>query len=237
MDDFIIEENKVYNLDCLDVMQKMLLEGVKADWVITDPPYAISYASMCAKNNGTKYGKAAAAKKCYNSKDWDNEKIDKKYFDLMMQVSDNQIIFGGNYYTDILPATKSWVIWDKRCDDKMRNDFADCEMAWCSQGVARVFHYMYNGMIQDNMKNKDERFHPTQKPVAMWVKLLNYYTKENDLILDPFAGSLSLAVACHRTNRRYICCERDTEYYEKGMKWLEKEKAQMSIFDYLKNDK
>ena len=86
----------------------------------------------------------------------------------------------------------------------MRNSFADCEMAWCSKGVARVFRYLYNGMLQGNAKLKDERFHPTQKPVELWMKLLNFYTKEGDIIFDPFAGSCSLAIACHKMKRKYI---------------------------------
>ena len=151
----------------------------------------------------------------------------------MFAVSKNQIIFGGNYYTDFLPPTKSWVIWDKRNDDKLRNDFADCELAWCSKGVARVFRYLYNGMLQGDMKNKDERFHPTQKPTQIICQLLNYYTKENDLILDPFMGSFTTAVACHRLNRRFIGAELDKEYFEKGSKRLAAEMAQLNMFNMI----
>lgn len=157
----------------------------------------------------------------------------KKYFDLLFELSKEQIIFGGNYYADILAPTKSWVIWDKRVTDNMRNDFADCEMAWCSKGVARVFRYMYNGMLQDDMKNKDYRFHPTQKPTQLWTKILSLYTKEGDLILDPFAGSQSLRIACHKMKRDYIGFELDKEYYDKGCKWYNEVTAQMSIFDLM----
>lgn len=162
---------------------------------------------------------------------WDSQRIGKEYFDLMFKVSKNQIIFGGNYYTDILPPTKSWIVWDKRCDDKYRCDFADCELAWCSKGVARVFHYLYNGMIQGDMKNKDERFHPTQKPTQIICQLLNYYTQENDLILDPFMGSFTTAVACHKLKRRFIGAELDEEYYSLGSERLRAEQNQISIFD------
>lgn len=141
---------------------------------------------------------------------------------------------GGNYYTDILPPTKSWVIWDKRLPNESdRNDFADCEMAWCSTGQARVFHYLYNGMLQGDMINKDYRFHPTQKPTQLWTKLLNFYTKDGDLILDPFAGSQSLRIACHKMNRKYIGFEIDEEYFRKGTEWYNSVAAQISIFDYL----
>lgn len=182
-------------------------------------------------------GKALAKRKDYsNTGDWDSQRLTKEYFDLMFKVSKNQIIFGGNYYTDYLPPTKSWIVWDKRCDNNMRNDFADCEMAWCSKGVARVFHYLYNGMLQGDMSNKDERFHPTQKPSQLIKQILTFYTKEGDLIFDPFAGSCVVEVCCHKLQRRFIGCEINKEYFDKGSKWLDKEMAQMSIFDYLKTD-
>lgn len=183
-------------------------------------------------------GKALAKRKDYsNTGDWDSQRLTKEYFDLMFKVSKNQIIFGGNYYTDYLPPTKSWIVWDKRCDNNMRNDFADCEMAWCSKGVARVFHYLYNGMLQGDMSNKDERFHPTQKPSQLIKQILTFYTKEGDLIFDPFAGSCVVEVCCHKLQRRFIGCEINKEYFDEGSKWLDKEMAQMSIFDYLKTDK
>lgn len=86
-------------------------------------------------------------------------------------------------------------------------------------------------MIQGDMKNKDYRFHPTQKPTQLYEMLLSYYTKEGDLILDPFAGSQSLRIACHKLQRRYIGFELDKGYYEQGCKWFEESTAQLSIFD------
>ena len=229
-----IEIDKVYNCDCLDLRKKMIREGVKADWCITDPPYGIGYTAMASKASGTKYGDSVAPKRFYAEKKWDNQRISKEYFDLMFQCSKNQIIFGGNYYTDYLPPTSSWIVWDKRCDDKMRNNFGDCELAWCSdKGVARVFHYLYMGMLQGNMKNKDDRFHPTQKPTELWGKLIAFYTKPNDLILDPFMGSFTTAVCCHRLQRHFIGAELDKDYFEKGQKRLEEEINQISFLGIL----
>lgn len=224
-------ENVVYNCDCCDLMREMIKQGVKTDWCITDPPYGIGVGLLPYTSGVAMVGNALAKRRDYShTGDWDNQRISQEYFDMIFKISKEQIIFGGNYYTDILPVTKSWIVWDKRVDDKMRNDFADCELAYCSKGVARVFHYLYNGMLQGNMKNKDNRFHPTQKPVALWCQLLNYYTKESDLIFDPFAGSCSLAVACHKTGRKYLCCEKDKDYYEKGVEWLNAVKSQISMF-------
>ena len=227
-----IEIDNCYNMDCRQGMMQMQAQGLKADWCVADPPYGIRADKQMCKRNGERYGKGLTACKIYNNAGWDNERVDKEFIDLMLQLSDNQIIFGGNYYADILPPTKSWVVWNKRTfNNTERNDFADCELAWCSKGVARAFNYVYNGMLQGDMKNKDYRFHPTQKPTQLWVKLLNYYTKEGDLILDPFAGSQSLGVACHKMQRHYIGFELETDYYNKGVEWFNSEAAQISIFD------
>ena len=115
-------------------------------------------------------------------------------------------------------------------NDLDRNNFADCEFIYVSQGVSRVFRYQYKGMIQGNMKNKEQRFHPTQKPTAIIIQLLNYYTKEGDLILDPFMGSFTTAVACHKMGRKFIGAELDKEYFEKGSKRLNDTKSQLTIF-------
>ena len=223
-----IKENTVYNCDCLELMKSMVKQGIVADWLIADPPYGIGIDGLV--------GGAGACKNTeYTQKDWDKQRIDKEYFDLMFKVSKNQIIFGANYYTDILPPCKSLCVWDKRVNDMDRNNFADCEFIYVSSGVSRVFRYQYKGMIQGNMKNKEQRFHPTQKPVEIISQLINYYTIENDLILDPFMGSFTTAVACHKMNRRYIGAELDKEYFDKGTERLNKVKSQISFFDLIGN--
>lgn len=226
-------ENVVYNCDCLELMREMERGGVKVDWCIADPPYGIGVGSMTYTNGVNIIGKTGLAKRgdYSNTGSWDNERWTQKYFDLIFKISKNQIIFGGNYYADILPPTKSWIVWDKRCEDKFRNDFADCELAWCSTGQARVFRYLYNGMLQGNMKNKEQRFHPTQKPLEIYYQLLNFYTKEGDLIFDPCAGSFSCPIACYKTKRRFLASELSEEYFNKGQARLNAVKSQLSIFD------
>lgn len=228
----IIEPNNCYNIDCKIGMREIIGGGVKCDWCITDVPYGINIDKGGFTNGPRRPGKAQALTRDYRDNTFIDTKIDKEYFDLMRQCSNEQIIFGGNYYSDILPPTKSWVVWDKRqYDKKDRNDFGDCELAWASQGVARCFNYLYSGMLQGDSKNKDPRFHITQKPTQLWIQLLNYYTKPNDLILDPFAGSQSLHIACIKTGRRFIGFEIDKNYYEKGCAWVKSVRAQTSMFD------
>ena len=81
---------------------------------------------------------------------------------------------------------------------------------------------------------KGKRIHPTQKPLNLFQKILQDFSKENDLILDCFSGSGTTAVACHNLNRRFICIEKDPDYWAKSVKRLEEVQQQISIFDYLK---
>lgn len=219
-----IQLDTVYNCDSMELMQEMLRGGVHADWLITDPPYGIGEDGL--KNHSR--GKLAEPTK-YTPKNWDKQRISKEYFDLMRKVSKNQIIFGGNYYTDYLPPSSCWVVWDKQNGE---NDFADCELAWCSQDSAvRICRYRWAGMLQGNMKHKEKRIHPTQKPLPVIEWLLNKYTKEGDLVLDAFMGSFTTAVACHKLKRHFIGAEIDKDYFNEGYMRLNAVKAQISIFD------
>lgn len=128
-------------------------------------------------------------------------------------------------YLDNSPC---WLVWNK---NNGNNDFADCELAWTNFKTAvRKYDWTWNGMLQQNMKNKDIRIHPTQKPLGLFEKILLDYSKEGDLILDCFSGSGTTAVACYNTNRNFICIEKDKEYYEKSLERLEDIKAQIRMF-------
>lgn len=220
----MLELNKIYNMDCIDGMRLMKEQGIKADWCITDPPYGIGEDG---KKNHSRNKLAEATK--FTPKEWDKKRIEKPYFDLMREVSKEQVIFGGNYYTDYLPPSSCWLVLDKENGD---NDFADCELAWCSlEKAVRIYRYRWAGMLQGNMKNKETRIHPTQKPLPLIEWILNKYTKEGDLICDPFMGSGTTAIACHKLKRRYIGFELDKEYFDLASKRIDDVKAQISIFD------
>lgn len=225
-----LEFNKIYNMDCLDGMRLMKEQGIIADWCITDPPYGIGEDGGSNHNRGNtgNHTSAVAAPTLFTPKDWDKERIGGGYFEAIKSISKDQIIFGGNYYTDYLPPSPCWIVWDKKNDG---NDFADCELAWCSKKSAvRICRYLWNGMLQGNMAMKEKRVHPTQKPLPVMEWILNKYTKENDLIIDPFAGSGTTLVACHKLNRKYIGFEKEEEYVGYANERLNDLKNQISMF-------
>jgi site-specific DNA-methyltransferase (adenine-specific) len=195
------------------------------DWAIVDPPYGIDIANKFAATSG-KMGKAAR-KSTFTHKDWDKNVPDANYFAELKRVSKNQIIWGWNYYVAYLNTCPSYIVWNK----KTNGGFADCESDWCSkQGAARVFEYLWNGMLQQNMKDKEIRIHPTQKPVALYKWLLETYTSEGDLILDTHLGSGSIAIASHYMKRNFVGYEIDQEYYENACKRFKEQTAQVALW-------
>lgn len=230
------EKPDLYNADCMDAMKEF--HDKFFDLAIVDPPYGIGVMTMNYTTSGATrqgYGHMAANRRDYRKQgEWD-VKPGKEYFDELFRVSKKQIIWGGNYFTDILPPSKSFVVWDKRCSDNCRNDFSDCEFAWMSNGmgVARIYRFLWNGMLQGNMKEKEDRFHPTQKPVSLYLWLLDNYAKNGDKILDTHAGSASSLVACHRSGFDCWGFEIDKEYYTKARERLDKEKQQINMFEII----
>ena len=216
-----IKENTIYNCDCLELMREMEKQGIVADWLITDPPYGIGADGVKQQKNNKN---PKHNRKGFEKKDWDNSIPCKEYFDLMFKVSKNQVIWGANYFSDYLPNNyKGWLIWDK---GQRGLTMSDCEIAFVnSNSPTRIITINRVELLKDNT------IHPTQKPLKLFIDILNRFTKENDLILDPFMGSFTTAVACHKMNRRYIGAELDKEYFEKGTERLNKVKSQISIFD------
>ena len=162
--------------------------------------------------------------KDYGKKSWDDNRPSSQYFLELKRVSRNQIIWGGNYFTTY--PSSCWIVWDK--DNSA--DFADCELAWTSFPTAvRKFKFRWNGMLQQDMKNKEERIHPTQKPVALYKWLLKNYAKEGDKILDTHGGSMSSAIACHQMGFDLTLCELDKDYYDAGVKRFREQTMQQSL--------
>lgn len=195
------------------------------DLAIVDPPYGIREDG--AKNHSR--DKAAKATR-YTPKNWDKSAPNREYFNELLRVSKNQIIWGANHFIENIPNANSscWIVWNK---ENGKNDFADCELAYCSfKSAVRKIDLRWSGMLQHDMKNKEVRIHPTQKPVKLYEWLLINYAKEGDKILDTHLGSGSIAIACHNLGFDLTACELDKEYYEAAMKRINNHKAQKRLF-------
>ena len=156
---------------------------------------------------------------------------DGEYFKELMRVSKNQIIWGSNHFISRIPYdSPCWIVWDK--DNS--GDFADCELAWTSfKSAVRKYEFRWNGMLQGDMKNKEIRIHPTQKPVALYKWLLTNYAKEGDLILDTHVGSASSLIACHQLGFDAVGFELDPDYYKASKERLQNIQKQITITDWL----
>ena len=220
------------NCDCMEALRKF--PDKFFDLAIVDPPYGIGVQSMNFTRSGSRppRGKAAARRRDYRRTDEWDVKPGKEYFDELFRVSRNQIIWGGNYFTEFLPPSHGFICWDKRCQDNMRNDFSDAEYAWISRGlgVARMYRYLWNGMLQGDMKHKEQRFHPTQKPIDLYKWILFNYAKPGYKILDTHVGSGSSLIACYDMGFDVWGYEIDPDYYSKAKARLKEEQAQIRLF-------
>jgi DNA modification methylase len=188
------------------------------DLAIVDPPYGIDAANVLSGTR-RKSGKGAGLKTGFKSSDWDKSIPNQEYFDEIFRVSKHQIIWGANYMVEFLPNSQGWIVWDK---NNGTTNFADCELAYTSFDVAtRIFRWTWNGMLQGDMKNKEVRIHPTQKPIALYKWCLDRYGTTGDKILDTHLGSGSIAIACHDYGFDLTACELDKDYYDAAMKRID----------------
>ena len=216
-----------YNMDCIEGMRQF--PDNYFDLAIVDPVYGDVKQGGYMAGKG---GEHAAKRKNYHLALWSQDKTGPDYFKELFRVSKNQIIWGGNYFTEYLQPSQGWIVWDKKHPEGVK--FADCELAYTSFNEAvRIFRYLWNGMLQENMKNKEFKIHPTQKPVALYEWLLRNYAKSDDIILDTHVGSASSLIACHNLGFKYIGFEIDTIYYENAKKRLDAEMAQLNIFEFI----
>ena len=208
----------VYNMDCMEGMKQY--PDKYFDLAIVDPPYGIGYDTQAEKKGGQQYGQAKAQKKHYHGGGWDVIP-EKEYFEELQRVSKNQVMWGGNYFLDYLGATPCMIVWDKH---RRWLNFADVEIAWTSfDQPSRIFEFTWDGMRQGDMKEKENRIHPTQKPVALYEWLLRHYAKQGDKILDTHVGSGSSRIACEKLGFDYVGYEIDEEYFNKQEKRFREE--------------
>ena len=208
--------NIAYNMDCLAAMREMPDKAFTL--AVCDPPYGINVAQF---NMGAGKGKRCSKleNRQWNPKDWDSSPPPDEWFSELFRVSENQIIFGGNYFD--LPPCKCFLIWDKG-EGLYGRSFSECEFAWTSlSDTARIFKY---SPVDKN------RFHPTQKPVALYRWIYQRYAKPGDKILDTHLGSGSSRIAAYDAGLDFVGYEIDKEYFEKQEERFARHTAQMSLF-------
>lgn len=216
--------NVAYNRDCLEAMREMPDKSFTL--AVVDPPYGIGM-------DGGKIGSGVLAKTAeYAKKAWDKHPPDQEYFRQLVRVSENQIIFGANHFISRLarpPDTPCWIVWDKLNGE---NDFADCEMAWTSfSGAARMFRFRWQGMLQGDMKNKEKRIHPTQKPVALYTWIFSRFAHPGDTILDTHLGSGSSRIAAYDLGLDFVGYEIDPDYFTAQEQRYQEHTAQITLFE------
>lgn len=199
---------------------------------IVDPPYGSDNIK-----GGYTSGKGGGISKQnkYHNELWSQFAPESEYFDELNRVSKNMIVWGANHFISSMGASNiyklnssCWIVWDKENGD---NSFADSELAWTSfNSAVRNFKFRWQGMLQGDMKNKEIRIHPTQKPVALYKWLLDKYAKQGDKILDTHLGSGSIAIACHDYGFELTGCELDEEYYNKAIERIRNHTSQQTLF-------
>lgn len=221
----IPEWNSFINADCMEYLKEF--PDNYFDLAIVDPPYGgVTQGGYMSNKMG---GGVAKNRNDYHLGVWQYGRPSDDYFKELLRVSKNQIIWGGNYYASLLPDSQGWIVWDKEKPEGV--SFADAELAWTSFDVAtRIFKFAWNGMLQGDMKNKEAKIHPTQKPVRLYEWCLSRYAKEGDTILDTHVGSRSSLIACHETDHKYIGFEIDPVYYEKAKQRIDEASSQVNIF-------
>jgi DNA modification methylase len=212
----IVKEEKIGDCrlilgDCMSVMPTL----GKVDAVVTDPPYGIDYG------NAGGFSKKSGWKQWRGKAQWDAERPAQEAFDTIRTISKEQIIWGGNYFADMLPPSMRWLSWDK---GQRQFTLADFELAWTSQDKAsRALTYPRGRAVQDGKR------HPTQKPVALMQWCLGFLQGAKT-ILDPFMGSGTTLVACAKLGRSGIGIELDEDYFNIACERVEKAYQQTDLF-------
>ena len=236
-----IERNNIYKMDCLDGLREMLRGGVRADCVITDPPYLIEYKTRRRTDKDHKF--------CKTIQNDDNPQLIIDLIPLLYDVmKDNTplYMFCGSDKIDFFKSevdkyftVKNIIVWDKGnhtagdlfAQYGKRYEF----IIYANKGRAPFVEGMprYEDIWAFNRVSSNKQIHQNQKPTNLLSRIINQHTKKGDLILDPFAGSCSTAVAAHNLQRDYIGFEIDDEYYAEGTKWLDAIRSQMTLFDLI----
>lgn len=196
----------------------------KVDAVVTDPPYGIGQGGGMGRSGTAGIIPRKNTVRNYDNSEWDNSRPDASIFDLMLASASVHIVWGGQYFSDLLPVSPKWLYWDKQ---QTMPTFSNGELAWTTlPGVSlKSFSYSNNGLMA---KEKD-RQHPTQKPIAVMEWCLSFIP-DAQTILDPFMGSGTTGVAAMNLKRKFIGIEREEKYFDIACKRIEDAQRQESMF-------
>ena len=211
----------IYHGDCREVLQSIAPETV--DLLLTDPPYGVAYEMQAqVVGHGNRRVLRGGKPAIYG----DDKPFDPSHLLRFKRC----VLFGANHYSDQLPVSGGWLVWDKTGGGRgPDNSFADCELAWTNVAkTPSIFHHLWKGLVRDSEAGM-KVLHPTQKPVALMDWIIRTWTEPGDLVLDPYMGSGPIAVACKQLGRRYIGCEIMEDYCDVAIKRL----AQGSLFEAL----
>lgn len=193
--------------DCSDSSLVLrLLQTDAIQLLLTDPPYGVKMDKGFSGAVGFKGEGKAIPRRTYTD-EWDNERPSKAVFDYLLSLAKESIVWGGNFFADLLPMSTHWLVWDKH---QTMPTFGDCELAWTSikRKSIKKYDVEYNGLIG----KEKERFHPTQKPLKLFEQVINDYTKPNELVLDSYGGSGTTLISCQSQGRIARLIERSPEY-------------------------
>jgi len=195
------------------------------DLAVVDPPYGID--ADVKNNTGIKQTKKSATRsKKYGSQLWDSDIPSDKYFYELNRISKRQIIWGANYFGMV----GGMIYWHKNVT---MPTYSTGELAWVSwMNKLDFIDIPWHGMIQLDMKNKEQRIHATQKPVRLYDWIYDRYASENCKVIDTHLGSGSNAIAAHYSDKvsEFVGCELDKDYYNDMIKRVRKDTEQLKLF-------
>lgn len=207
----IIGDCTLYLGDCLDILPTL----GKVDAICTDPPYGIGIDGQTQRLKGKK-----SDRKGYDFLGWDKERPEEA-IKLLAGIDCHKIIWGGNYFADLLPAGDKWLVWDKG----QRIQQSDCELAYTNmEGALRVF------TLNRMAIQIDGAVHPTQKPITLMQWCIKFFPEYVETIVDPFMGSGSTAVACIKSAKKFIGIEREPTYFDIACRRIEEAYKQPDMF-------
>lgn len=232
----VFELNKIYNRKIdLEFLKTIPSDSMN---IIIDPPYEIGINKQGFVKDTKKRYKAPKGKKskfvpnteypedCLN---WDKQPSAEEFQEIL-RISRKIVIFGGNYFTHKLPQSGYWLVWDKRVKDNYKNDFSDCELIWTNfkGNNCKKYNHIWFGFIQQDMKNKEKRYHPTQKPVKLIKDIIIDFLEDDYPICDFYMGSGSTAVACQELEIDFLGFEMNKTYCSIANKRLKQENKKLN---------